>query len=67
MTLDELEGAINALQERSRFADIRLEENGPTGLDLAQQAVTIHPKLKVLPEFETESRREVTLNSARCA
>jgi DNA-binding NtrC family response regulator len=30
------------------FADIRLEENGPTGLDLAQQAVAIHPKLKVL-------------------
>jgi DNA-binding NtrC family response regulator len=30
------------------FADIMLEENGPTGLDLAQQAVTIHPKLKVL-------------------
>src|SRR3954447_26480228 len=30
------------------FADIILEENGPTGLDLAQQAVTIHPKLKVL-------------------
>jgi CheY-like chemotaxis protein len=30
------------------FADIRLEENGPTGLDLAQQAIAIRPKLKVL-------------------
>jgi|SRR5688572_1939052 DNA-binding NtrC family response regulator len=30
------------------FADIRLEENGPTGLELAQKAVAILPKLKVL-------------------
>ena len=30
------------------FADILLEANGPTGLELAQQAVTINPKLKVL-------------------
>jgi DNA-binding NtrC family response regulator len=30
------------------FADIRLEENGPNGLELAEQALTIHPKLKVL-------------------
>jgi CheY-like chemotaxis protein len=30
------------------FADIKLEENGPTGLELAQQAVAIRPKLRVL-------------------
>jgi hypothetical protein len=30
------------------FAEIRLEENGPTGLELAQKAVAIRPKLKVL-------------------
>src|SRR3954468_17067567 len=30
------------------FADIRLEENGPNGLELAQEALTINPKLKVL-------------------
>jgi CheY-like chemotaxis protein len=30
------------------FADIRLEEHGPTGIELAQQAVTMRPKLKVL-------------------
>jgi DNA-binding NtrC family response regulator len=30
------------------FADIRLEENGPTGLELAQQAIAIRPKLKVI-------------------
>jgi DNA-binding NtrC family response regulator len=30
------------------FADIRLEENGPTGLDLAQQAVALRPNLKVI-------------------
>jgi|tagenome__1003787_1003787.scaffolds.fasta_scaffold20675749_2 DNA-binding NtrC family response regulator len=30
------------------FADIRLEENGPNGLELAREALTIHPKLKVL-------------------
>ena len=30
------------------FADIRLEENGPTGLELAEQAVAMRPKLRVL-------------------
>jgi len=30
------------------FADIRLEEDGPHGLELAQQAVAILPKLTVL-------------------
>lgn len=30
------------------FADIKLEENGPTGLELAQKALAIRPKLKVL-------------------
>ena len=30
------------------FADIKLEENGPTGLELAERAVAIRPKLKAL-------------------
>jgi CheY-like chemotaxis protein len=30
------------------FADINLEEGGPNGLELAQQAVEMRPKLKVL-------------------
>ena len=30
------------------FADINLEEGGPSGLELAQKAVAMRPKLKVL-------------------
>jgi DNA-binding NtrC family response regulator len=30
------------------FADIKLEEGGPNGLELAEKAVAIRPKLKVL-------------------
>ena len=30
------------------FADINLEEGGPNGLELAQEAVAMRPRLKVL-------------------
>ena len=30
------------------FADIRLEDHGPDGIELARQAVAMRPKLKVL-------------------